>query len=97
MGFSGGSDHKESTYNAKDMDSVPGLERSTGEGNGYPLQYSCLGDSMDREAWQATSVRGVAKSWARRATNPHTNTWDSPAASSINQTEEPGRLPSMAS
>ena len=65
MGFSGDSDHKESTYNAKDMDSVPGLERSTGEGNGYPLQYSCLGDSMDREALQATRVHGVAKSWTR--------------------------------
>ena len=74
MGFSGDSDHKESTYNAKDMDSVPGLERSTGEGNDYPLQYSCLGDSMDREALQATRVHGVAKSWTRRATNPYTNT-----------------------
>ena len=52
MGFSGGSDHKESTYNAKDMDSVPGLERSTGEGNGYTLQYSCLENAMDRGAWQ---------------------------------------------
>ena len=49
-GFPGGSDHKESTYNAKDMDLVPGLGRSTGEGNGYSLQYSCLGDSVDTEA-----------------------------------------------
>ena len=44
---------KESAYNAGDMDSVPGLGRSLGEGNGNPLQYSCLGNSMDREkAWQ---------------------------------------------
>ena len=46
--------------NAEDMGSIPGLERSTGEGNGNPLQYSCLGNPMDREAWWAT-VYGVAK------------------------------------
>ena len=44
-----------------DTGSVPGLGRSPGEGNGNPLQYSCLGNPMDRGAWQAT-VRGVAKS-----------------------------------
>ena len=42
------------------MDSVPGLRRSPGEGNGSPLQYSCLGNPMDREAWQAT-VHGVTE------------------------------------
>ena len=42
--------------------SIPGLGRSSGEGNGNPLQYSCLGSSMDGEAWQAT-VHGVTKSW----------------------------------
>ena len=41
--------------------SIPGLARSPGEGNGYPLQYSCLENSMDRGAWQ-TTVHGVAKS-----------------------------------
>ena len=41
-------------------DSIPGLGRSSGEGNGTPLQYSCLGDPMDRGAWRAT-VRGVTK------------------------------------
>ena len=41
--------------------SIPGLERSPGEGNGYPLQYSCLENSMDRGAWQAT-VHGVSES-----------------------------------
>ena len=60
-GFPGDSDGKESIYNAEDLDSVPGLGLSPGEGNGYPLQYSGLENSMDRGAWQAT-VCGVAKS-----------------------------------
>ena len=42
LGFPGGSDGKESAYNAEDLGLIPGLERSPGEGNGYPLQYSCL-------------------------------------------------------
>ena len=54
MGFPGGSDGKESTCNAGDLGSIPGSGRSLGEGNGNPLQYSCLGNSMDREAWWAT-------------------------------------------
>ena len=61
--FPGGSDSKESACNAGDPDSVPGLVRSPGEGNGNPLQYSCLETPMDREAWWAT-VRWVPKSWA---------------------------------
>ena len=44
------------------VDSIPGLGRSSEEGNGNPLQYSCLGSSMDGGAWQAT-VHGVTKSW----------------------------------
>ena len=60
--FPGGSDGKESTCNTGDLDSIPGLGKSPGEGNGSPLQYSCLEKSMDRGAWQAT-VHGVAKSW----------------------------------
>ena len=47
--------------NARDMGLIPGSGRSPGEGNGNPLQYSCLENPMDREAWQAT-VHGVAKS-----------------------------------
>ena len=43
------------------MGSIPGSERSPGKGNGNPLQYSCLGNPIDRGAWQAT-VHGVAKS-----------------------------------
>ena len=49
-----GSDDKESTYSAGDPGWTPGSERSPGERNGYPLQYSCLENSMDREAWRAT-------------------------------------------
>ena len=61
LGFPGGSAGKESGCNAGDLGSIPGLGRSPGEGNGYPLQYSCLENSMDRGAWQAT-IYGVAKS-----------------------------------
>ena len=43
--------------NIGDMCSIPGLGRSLGEGNGNPLQYSCLGNPMDRQAWQATVHR----------------------------------------
>ena len=59
LGFPGGSDSKESAYNAGDLGSIPGSGRSPGEGNGYPLQYSCLENPMDR-VWQAT-VHGVPK------------------------------------
>ena len=50
-GFPGSSDGKASAYNVRDPGSVPGLERSPGEGNGNPLRYSCLENPMDREAW----------------------------------------------
>ena len=53
--------------NAGDVGSIPGLGRSPGEGNGNPLQYSCLGYPMDRGAWQAIAHR-VAKSWNDLAT-----------------------------
>ena len=61
LGFSGGSDSKESACNAGDPDSGPGSGRSTGEGNGNPLQYSCLENSVDGGAWW-TTVHGVTKS-----------------------------------
>ena len=47
MGFPGGSDGKESACNARDVGSIPRSGRSPGEGNGYPLQYFCLDNSMD--------------------------------------------------
>ena len=51
MGFPGGSDGKESAYSAGDLGSIPGSGTSPGEGSGNPLQYSCLENPMDREAW----------------------------------------------
>ena len=50
-GFPGGSDGKESACNVGYPGSIPGSERSPGEENGYPLQYSCLENSIDRGAW----------------------------------------------
>ena len=61
MGFPSSSDVKPSACNAGDPGLIPGSGRSSGEGNGYPFQYSCLGNSMDRRAWQAT-VHRVRKS-----------------------------------
>ena len=61
LGFPGGSDGKEAAYNAGDLGSTPGSGRSPGEGNGNPLQYSCLENVMDRGAWRAT-FGGVSKS-----------------------------------
>ena len=61
-GFPGSSDGNESSCNAGDAGLTPGLRRSTGEENGNPLQYSCLENPMDGEAWLPT-VHGVAKSW----------------------------------
>ena len=55
MGFTGGSDGKESACNVGDLGSIPGLGRSPGEGKGYPIQYSCLENSKDRGAWQTPS------------------------------------------
>ena len=64
MDFPGGSDGKESAYNAGDPGYIPGWGRSPGEGNANPLQYSCLENPMDRRTWQAPvhTVHGVAKS-----------------------------------
>ena len=60
MDFSHSSVSKESACNARDLGSIPGLGRSPGEGNGNPLQYSCLENPMDRAAWR-TTVHGVAR------------------------------------
>ena len=59
--FPCGSDSKKSSCNAGDLGSIPGSGRSPGEGNGNPLQYSCLENPMDRGAWRAT-VHGIAES-----------------------------------
>ena len=60
---------KESAYNAGDPGLIPGLGRSHGEGNGNPLQYSCLENPVDRGAWQAT-VHGVTRVGHDLATKP---------------------------
>ena len=56
VGFPGGSDDKESACNAGDVGSTPGSGRSLGEGNGYPFQYSCPENAMNRGAWRANEV-----------------------------------------
>ena len=70
----GGSEIKVSASNAGDLGLIPGLGRPPGEGNGNPLQYSCLENPMDRGAWWDT-VHGVIKSqmWLKRL-NMHTHT-----------------------
>ena len=62
LGFPGGSDGKQSANNEGVLGSIPGLGRSLGEGNGNPLQYFCLENSMDTGAYWAT-VHGIAKNW----------------------------------
>ena len=106
LGFSDGSGGKESACNAGDLGSIPGLGRSPGEGNGNPLQYSCLENPMDREAWWAT-VQGVAKSRTRlsdltftfhfHALEKEIATHSSVLAWRIPGMGEPGELPSMGS
>ena len=97
---------KMSTYNVGDLGSIPGSGRFPGEGNGNPLQYSCLENSMDGGAWWAT-VNGVAKSQTQlsnftftfhfhalekeMATHSNVLAWRIPGAG------EPGRLLSMGS
>ena len=61
-GFPRGSDGKESVCNTGELGSIPESGIFPGEGNGYPLQYSCLEKSMDRGAWGA-AVHHVTKSW----------------------------------
>ena len=68
--FPGGSDGKASAYNVGDLGSIPGSGRFPGEGNGNPLQYSCLENPMDGGAWCAT-VHGVAKSRTRLSDFTH--------------------------
>ena len=64
LGFPGGSEGKASACNVGDPGSIPGSRRSPEEGNGNPLQYSCLENSMDGGAWWAR-VHGVTKSQTR--------------------------------
>ena len=61
QGFPGGAMLENPPANVGDLGLIPGSERSPGKGNGNPLQYSCLGNPMDRGTWQAV-VHGIAKS-----------------------------------
>ena len=80
LGFPGGSDSRESACNARDLGLTPRWGRCPGDGNGYPLQYSCLENPMDRGAWWAT-VHNITKSWTRlKRLSAHTwtvNSWQS--------------------
>ena len=69
MGFPHSSVGKESACNAGDLGLIPGVGRSPGEGNGNPLQHSCLENPMDRGAWQAI-VHGVVRVVHDLATEP---------------------------
>ena len=73
VGLPGCSVGKESACNAGDLGLIPGSGRSPEEGNGNPLQYSCLENPMDREAWRAT-VHGVTRVGHNLATKPP-NSW----------------------
>ena len=84
------SNGKESTCEAGDQESIPGLGSSSGEGNGNPLQYSCLENSKDREGWQAT-VRSVAKSQTRTERLTHTSTATEPCAGIAVDLQQPPR------
>ena len=70
MGLPGGSAVKNLPANAGDPGSIPEPRRSPGEGNGNLLQFSFLGNPMDRGAWQAT-VHGITKSWTQLSTHTH--------------------------
>ena len=75
LGFSCGSAGKESACNAGDLGSIPESGRPLGEGNGNPLQYSCLENSMDRGAWwnywgPVVSLFNNSKNWAASETEP---------------------------
>ena len=72
VGFPGGSDDKECACSAEDMGLIPDLGRSTGEGDGSPLWYSCLENSMDRGVWWAI-VHGVTKSQMLLSTHARTH------------------------
>ena len=71
-GFHGGSDSKEFACNARDLGLIPGSGICPGEGNGYPFQYSCLENLINRGTWGFT-VCGVTKSWTRLS-DSHTHT-----------------------
>ena len=91
MGFPGGSDGKESSRKAGDQGLIPGSRRSPRKGNGYPLQHSCLENSMDRGAWQAT-VHGVTKSRTQLSANTFTFFTFMEIETEVNARQQKGKL-----
>ena len=76
LGFPGGPVVKNPPASAGDADSIPGSGRSPGVGNGNPLQYSCLGNPMDRGAWWATVPWGYKDSGTTERLSTHTQSSD---------------------
>ena len=74
-GFPGGSDGKKSACNARDPGLIPALGRSPGEGNGNPLQYFCLKNSMDRAAWSGYSPWGCKELDTTKWVTLHWKSW----------------------
>ena len=73
-GFPGGSVVKNLPANEEDLSSIPGSGRSPGEENGNPLQYSCLGNPVDREAWGSTVFRVTKSQIQLKLKHTHTHT-----------------------
>ena len=86
MDFPGGSDSKESAYNAGDLSLIPGLGRPPGEGNGYPLQYSSLENSVD------CIVHGVSKSQTRLS-DFHFSLFSESSLTEVAHLIYPGKIP----
>ena len=84
-GFLGSSDSEEPAHDPGDLSSIPGLGRSPGEVNCYPLQYSSLENSVDRGVWQAT-VHGAQRFVHNSVTNTHTHTHTQQRADSLEKT-----------
>ena len=82
MGFPCSSVSKESAYSTGEPGSIPGLGRSPGEGNGNPLQYPCLENLMDREAWWA-ALHGIAESGTTEQLTLTIYTWASLVAQTV--------------
>ena len=94
-GFSGGSGGKESVSSAGDLGSTPGSGRSLGEGKGYPLQYSCLQNSMDTGIWRATVLLLLLSRFSRvrLCATPETAAYQAPLFMGFSRQEYWSGLP----
>ena len=94
MGFPGGPDGKDSACNVGDPGSIPGLGTSYAEGNGNQLQYSCLENSMDREAWRATWGHKESDTTERlKHTHTHTHISSSAGMPRLETERHQGKFP----